>query len=199
MPLKKILKENLVLAMGIGLPILLVILFFLTSVLPKSLAEPPRYELLLSVMRHDYQTTATPNFEFIVRDGVLKARAGKTDSQHMNRYPRKLVLYDPVADTARDIPYDLSAIADLAEGGELVIDETRQFTIDPSSRAPDGYNFEGPYYGGSSGLASELFFGGYRNQGYRIVKDQAVYKVTHILGDAYYAGNVQFIGWLTKR
>ena len=47
MSLKKILKENLVLAMGIGLPILLVILFFLTSVLPKSMAEPPRYELLL--------------------------------------------------------------------------------------------------------------------------------------------------------
>lgn len=198
MSLKKILKENLVLAMGIGLPILLVILFFLTSVLPKSMAEPPRYELLLSVMRHDYQTAA-PNFEFIVRDGVLKARVGKTDSQHMSRYPRKLVLYDPVADTARDIPYDLSAIADLAEGNEIVIEEARQFTIDPSSRAPDGYSFEGPYYGGSGGLVSELFFGGYRNQGYRIVKDKAVYKVSSIPGGTYYAGNVQFIGWVTKK
>src|SRR3546814_11478952 len=91
---KKFLKENLVLAMGIGLPGLLVILFFLTSVLPKSLAEPPQHDLLFSVMRYDYQTASPTNFGFVVRDGILHARAGKIDSQNIHRYHRSLVRYE---------------------------------------------------------------------------------------------------------
>ena len=51
--MKKFIRENLVLVMGVSLPVLLVILFFLTSVLPKSLAEPPQHDLLFSVPRYD--------------------------------------------------------------------------------------------------------------------------------------------------
>lgn len=198
MALKKILKENLVLAMGIGLPVLLVILFFLTSVLPKSLAEPPQHDLLFSVLRYDYQTASPTNFDFVVRDGVLYARVGKTDSQNINRYHRRLVRYDAQTESVREIPYDLAGIADAPEGTEILVEATGDLTIDPSSKAPDGYTFESASYSGG-GLVSELFFGGYRNQGYRIVKGKAAYRIPSTFGDNYYAGNVQFIGWAVEK
>lgn len=198
MALKKILKENLVLTMGIALPVLLVILFFLTSVLPKSLAEPPQHDLLFSVLRYDYQTASPTNFDFVVRDGVLYARVGKTDSQNINRYHRRLVRYDAQTESVREIPYDLAGIADAPEGTEILVEATGDLTIDPSNKAPDGYTFESASYSGG-GLVSELFFGGYRNQGYRIVKGKAAYRIPSTFGDNYYAGNVQFIGWAVEK
>lgn len=198
MALKKILKENLVLTMGIALPVLLVILFFLTSVLPKSLAEPPQHDLLFSVLRYDYQTASPTNFDFVVRDGVLYAKVGKTDSQNIHRYHRRLVRYDAQTESVREIPYDLAGIADAPEGTEAPVEATAGLTIDPSSKAPDGYTFESASYSGG-GLVSELFFGGYRNQGYRIVKGKAAYRIPSTFGDNYYAGNVQFIGWAVEK
>lgn len=198
MQLKKFLRENLVLAMGIGLPVLLVILFFLTSVVPKSLTAPPQHELLFSVIRYDYQTASSANFDFFVQDGVLKARTGKADHQNANRYHKKLIVYDAGAESMREISYDASKLSSAAEGTETVIDETRNMVIDTSSKSPDGYTFDGGSYNGG-GLVSELFFGGYRNQGYRVVKDKAAYKIPNTFGENYYAGNVQFIGWVVKK
>ena len=198
MALKKFLKENLVLTMGIGLPVLLVILFFLTSVLPKSLAEPPQHDLLFSVPRYDYQTASPMNFDFVVRDGTLCARAGKTDNQNINRYHRRLVRYDAQTESVAEIPYDLVAIADASEGTEIPVAATEGLAIDPSSKAPDGYTFESASYNGG-GLVSELFFGGYRNQGYRVVKGRAAYRIPSTFGDNYYPGNVQFIGWIVEK
>ena len=43
MPLKNFIKENFVLVVGLALPVLLVVLFFVASVLPKSMAVPPQY------------------------------------------------------------------------------------------------------------------------------------------------------------
>ena len=195
---KKFFRENLVLVMGISLPVLLVILFFLTSVLPKSLGTPPQYELLFSVVRYDYQTAATPNFDFIVRDGRLMVRTGKNDTANPTRYTRKLLAYDASTESVREIPFDTAPIEKLGEQAEMVLPETQGMTIDTSSRAPDGYSFEGPSYGGG-GLMSELFFGGYRNAGYRVVKDKASYKIPNAFGDTYYAGNMQFIGWVVNQ
>lgn len=184
--------------MGISLPVLLVLLFFLTSVLPKSLGTPPQYEMLFSVVRYDYQTATTPNFDFIVRDGVLKVRTGKTDGANPPRYNRKLLAYDARSESVREIPFDPAPIEQLGEHAEMVLPETAGMTIDTASRAPDGYSFEGPTYGGG-GLMSELFFGGYRNAGYRVVKDKAAYKIPNAFGDTYYAGNLQFIGWVISQ
>lgn len=197
--MKKIIRENLVLVMGISLPMLLVLLFFLTSVLPKSMGTPPQYELMFSVVRYDYQTAATPNFDFLVRDGKLLVRTGKNDSQNVVRYTRKLLVYNARDESVREIPYDMGEIGKLAEQTEMMLPETQGMTIDTSSRAPDGYNFEGPGYGGGGGLMSELFLGGYRNPGYRIVKGNTAYKIPNTFGDTYYAGNLQFIGWIVRK
>ena len=196
--MKKFIRENLVLLLGLSLPTLLVILFFLTSVLPKSLATPPQYELLFSVVRYDHQTATTPNFDFIVRDGVLMVRTGKSDSANPARYARKLLAFDARTESVREIPYDLNAISKLGERQEMVLPETRNLAIDSASRAPDGYSFEGPSYAGG-GLMSEIFFGGYRNAGYRIVNDKSAYKIPNTYGHNYYGGDLQFIGWIVKQ
>ena len=57
MPVAKFVKDNLVLVVGLTLPILLMAGFLAVSVLP-DLADPPKYDLLFS--SPDYPSTPIP-------------------------------------------------------------------------------------------------------------------------------------------
>jgi hypothetical protein len=197
MALKNFIKENLVLIIGLTLPVLLIALFFLATVLPKSLAPPPHYALLFSYIRYDYQNPAPVNVEFIVKDTVLKARVTKVDKKIQNYNLKRLMVYEPKSESVSEIPYTLPVLADNAETLELMLPETQNMTLDSNSTAPDGFSFEGPNYG-HGGLVTELFGGGYRNQGYRIKKGSVAYKIPSVQNDYYFNG-LQFIGWIVAR
>lgn len=194
--MKNFIKQNLVLVIGLTLPVMLVILFFVASVLPKSMGTPPQYEMLFSVVRYDYQNPSAVNVDFVVKEGVLKARVTKIDKKNQNYNSKKLMAYDAKTESVKEIPYDISRIGEVADGTEVILDETKHLTIDTSHTSPDGYVFEGSQYGGG-GLVTELFGGGYRNQGYRLKKGTVGYKIPNASNDYYY--NVQFIGWVVAK
>lgn len=195
--LKNFIKENFVLVIGMTLPVMLIVLFFVASVIPKSMGTPPQYEMLFSISRFDYQNRLPNNVDFVVKDGVLKVRITKNDIKDNNLKFKKLMAYDGKTDSVKEISFDISKIGDVADGTEIILDETKNMTIDPSNKAPDGYAFDGPSYG-SGGLATELFSGGYRNQGYRVKKGSVGYKLPNTSRDYYY-DNVQFIGWVVAK
>lgn len=58
MTIKNFVKENLVLLIGLILPLLLIVLFFVATVIPKSMATPPQYEMLFTVVKYDYQNAS---------------------------------------------------------------------------------------------------------------------------------------------
>lgn len=199
MAVKDFLKENLVLIMGLTLPVILVVLFFAAAVLPKWLAPPPQYAALFTASRYEYGTPPPVQIGFFVADGILKARVGKNNDKNQSYQSRKLMLYDGKSDSVREIAYDLAKLNALSDGSETILDETRNLRIDSSFRAPDGYEFEGAGYG-HGGLVQELFGGGYRNRGPRIKKGAAAYKISlpsHYAG--YYYGDAQFIGWVVAQ
>ena len=158
MPLINFIKKNIVLVIGLTLPILLIVLFFVATVLPKSMATPPQYEMLFSVSRYDAQETYPYNVRFVVRNGVLNAHIVKNDSRNLNYGRRKLMAYDGKTDSVHEIVFDISKNGDVANGAEIVLDETKNLKIDTASKAPDGYVFEGLSYGSGS-LVSWLFSG----------------------------------------
>ena len=113
--------------------------------------------------------------------------------------PQRLVKLERIAlpgraETVREIQIDESKLAD---GNEVLLEETKNLAIDTSVISPDGFTLEGPNYG-SSGLMGGLFGGGYRNGGYRIKKGGVGYKIPTLQPDYYY-NQVQFVGWVVKK
>ena len=192
--MKKLIKENLVLVIGLALPVLLIVLFFVATVIPKSMATPPQYEMLFTTTKYDYQNKPEYVIDFNVKNQQLMANSKKNDEKNYNNATKILMAYDGKTETVREIKIDASK---LTEGNEVLLEETKNLSIDTAVISPDGYMLEGPNYGGN-GLVGGLFGGGYRNTGYRLKKGGVGYKVPNMQPDYYYS-QLQFIGWIAKK
>jgi hypothetical protein len=193
--MKNWMKENLVLVIGLALPVLLIVLFFVATVLPKSFGTPPQYEMLFTTTKYDYQNKPEYLIDFNVKNKQLMVKAKKSDDK--NNYSsgsHRLMAYDAKTEAVREIAVDESKLSD---GVEVVLEETKNMTLDISLTSPDGYTLEGPNYN-SSGLLGGLFGGGYRNSGFRLKKGNVGYKVPQHQPDYYYS-DLKFIGWVIKK
>jgi hypothetical protein len=186
----KFFKENFVLIVGLALPVLLVVLFFMASVMPKYFSTPPQHKLYFAVM--DY-TSGSPalRVDYFVKEGKIKAdvRKGKVGAGHLRG--EKLMVYDPVTQSVQEIAFDASQIGDGAEERVVIVDETKDVKISTSTRAPDGYVFDSGT-GYRSGLVTDLFSGG-GGRSLRVVKDGVAYRIP--VSKESYAYNVDFLGW----
>jgi hypothetical protein len=195
--MKNWIKENLVLAVGLTLPLLLIVLFFVASVLPKSMGTPPQHEMLFSTMKYEYQKSPDYVLDFKVKEGKVMVSAKKLDDKNNNGNSIKLMAYDGKTETVREITIDNAKTGAAAVNGEILLEETKNLTIDTNVTSPDGYVLEGPNYG-DGGLIGGLFGGGYRNSGYRLKKGAVGYKISNLQPDYYYS-NVQFLGWVVSK
>ncbi|HNV88382.1 MAG TPA: hypothetical protein PKL53_05400 [Methylotenera sp.] len=192
--MKNWIKENLVLVIGLTLPLLLIVLFFVATVIPKAFGTPPQYEMLFAATQYDYQKTAEFSLNFNVKNKQLMVKPKKIEDKNTNYNQVKLFVYDGKTETTREITLDNSKFTD---GVEVALEETRSFEIDTNNASPDGYVLDGPNYSGS-GLLGGLFGGGYRNSGFRVKKGGVGYKIPNTQQDYYY-NQVQFIGWIIKK
>ena len=191
--MKNWLKENLVLAIGLTLPLLLIVLFFLATVLPKSMSTPPQYEMLFTVNKYDYQNKPDYSFDFKVKNQQLLVIPKKIDDKNNCCNSAKLMAYDGKTETVREIAVDSSKFAD---GAEILLEETKTMTIDTNTTSADGYVLDASNYN-SGGLLGGLFGGGYRNSGYRVKKGAVGYKIPNLQANDYY-NQLQFVGWVKK-
>lgn len=195
--MKKLIKENLVLVIGLSLPILLIVLFFLATVLPKSFGAPPQNELLFTTLKYEYENSPVYLVDFKVVNNQLVAKVKKNDDKSRNYNAKKLMAYNAKTDTVREISIDLAKAAEAGDGTDVVLDETKDLKIDASAVSPDGYQLEGSNYG-NNGLVGGLFGGGNRNSGYRIKKGAVAYKVQTTQPDYYYS-DFKFVGWIISQ
>lgn len=194
--MKNWIKENLVLAIGLTLPILLIVLFFVATVIPKSMGVPPQYEMLFTVNQYDYQNKPDYFLDFKVKNKKLVVKAKKIDDKTNCCNTTKLMAYDGKNEIVREIAIDINKTGAAASAGEIVLDETKDLTIDTSAISPDGYALGDPNYN-SGGLLGGLFGGGYQNNGYRLKKGGVSYKIPNAQADYY--NQLQFIGWVVKK
>jgi hypothetical protein len=197
MSLKAMVKQNLALVVGLTLPLLLIVLFFVASVLPKSMATPPQYEMLFTTAKYE---TQPPEYvlELSVKDRQLMVKARKNDQKERIYQSVRLMAYNGQSETVREIPLDTARIAEGASAGVVPLAETQGWQIDTASVAPDGYALDAPNYG-SYGLLGGLFGGSYRNNEYRLKKGGIGYKVPTLQPGYYYYGQLQFIGWVVSK
>ena len=127
MTLKAFVKENLVLVVGLSLPLLLIVLFFAATVIPKSMATPPKYEMLFTVMKYDYQNSSDYLFDYRVKDKHLVLKTKKNDDKNKSNNSNVLMTYDANTDTLREITVDAAKAAGAAKDNEALVDETKGY------------------------------------------------------------------------
>lgn len=193
--MNKWIKENLVLVIGLSLPILLVVVFFVATVVPKSFSTPPLYELLFTTQKYEYENSPVYLVDFKVVNHQLVSTIRKNDDKNRNYNSKKLMAYNAQTETVREITIDLAKAAQAGDSKEVILDETKDLEIDASPVSPDGYQLDGSNYG-NSGLLGGLFGVGHRNSGYRIKKGAVAYKV-ETQQDDYYS-DFKFVGWVIR-
>jgi hypothetical protein len=196
MTIKTTIKENLALVIGLSLPVLLIVLFFAATVIPKSMVAPPQYEMLFTVAKYDYANPPEYVLSYSVKDRRLMVTAKKTEGKTLNPSQNVLMAYDPKSNTSREMQIDTSA-AEAAPGAAVAIEDVETFEIDTAAVSPDGYQLEGPNYQ-DGGLVGGLFGGGYRHSQYRITKGSVAYPLPRT-GQYDYYNQVHFIGWIIRK
>jgi hypothetical protein len=191
--MKNFIKENLVLVIGLALPLLLIVLFFVATVIPKAYSTPPQYELLFSMQDYNYQNKPDYIVDFKVKNNQLLLKAKKAEDKDNYYQNKKLMAYDAKNEVMREIVIDSTQLSD---GAELLLEETKTMTLSTNMLAPDGYVLEKQYDGNNS-LIGGLFGGGGRNSGYRLKKGNVGYKI-NTLQNNNYNYELHFIGWVLK-
>ncbi|HEV8395173.1 MAG TPA: hypothetical protein VGQ37_12910 [Vicinamibacterales bacterium] len=199
MPAAKFVKDNLVLVVGLTLPVLLMAGFLAVSALPDRLSDPPQYDLVFTT--NEYPSTPVPiNVRLIVKDGALVAQYTRPPGQQGSfGVWKKLFVYEASARRVRQLTFGFPTdMATLDGTREEPVASAAQFKLDTTLQSPDGYELAyGDRRGG--GLLLELF-GGARGYEPRLRKGSRSVPLTAAVGQpAFDYGGVEFVGWVTAR
>jgi len=200
MAVKGFVKANLVLVVGLALPVVLMAGFLVASGLPQRMADPPKYSLVFAVTEFSQGVSGIPvSVSFVVQDGVLKAQYIKLPPQppgYVNNAWKKLYLYDAATQKVRELSFGFPSNMDAVEGTVVeVVDATRTMQLNTTLQSPDGYELSRDY-GSRSGLLNEIFWGGGYSNDYRLRKGSSSIRLPLAGGNVPY-GTVEFVGWVT--
>lgn len=196
--MKSFLRENPTLAFGLGLPLVLVVLFLIGSGVPSLLVPPPQYDVLYTTAYYNHQNTAQIS---VVGQEV---QVIQKNYEKENQMPQ-LWRYNPTTGAVKEVSIIWLPIAVPADNPQATNGQANQsrvidvpalagLKVDSSSIAPDGYEFR------SNSTRSHNVFGGlfyssrYNNEAV-LVKDGRRVRLPE-RGGQYYYGNSEFIGWV---
>ncbi|MEM6584043.1 MAG: hypothetical protein AAF699_22405 [Pseudomonadota bacterium] len=185
----QLLKENFALVVGVSLPLLLVLVFWIATVIPKMTVADPQYDLLYTADYYDHNTLIDGAIQIEIRDGRLHAVFRKTPGFDQHNLPR-IYYFDVSTGSTQELSIVIPA--DVKDGQELEIPEAQGLTLSKKTIAPDGYMFDADY----SSRSGFLFFdSGYRYRGL-IRKDGRAIKIP-TQGNQY-GGNLRFLAWVLE-
>lgn len=193
MSIAKSLRDNAALVAGILLPVLVVILFLLSSWVPRMLVDPPLYDFLYaqdaghygspSPWRH--QITLDPQGHLLVKAFTAKPEAYTPGD--------RLFLFEHEDGNVREITLPTPQSAEGGDVGIVVeVPELRGRFIDPSQISPDGYALADTTRS-SRGLFG-LFYSG-NSRPLAISKNGAVFEAADSNGQLNWY-SPRLIGWL---
>jgi len=198
--MKSLLRQNPTIAFGLGLPLLLVIVFLLVSGVPALLVSAPQYDLLYATGYDDY----SGGIQIDVVDQHVQV-IHQTGARH-NRKPR-LWRYQANTGAVKEVPMILPAGLAVSRQKEKRLNEVPTSTlvpvpdlkgvvVDSSSIAPDGYEFslgQGRY--SRNNVFGSLFYSsGNRYQGVLTKNGRSIQLPKG--ANQYYGRNTRFIGWV---
>lgn len=199
--MKSFLRENPTIAFGLGLPLLLVVVFLLISGIPALLVEPPQYDVLYASEYYSYPNGVQIS---VVNRKVQVIYQGSSAGYQKPRLWR----YSPKTGAVREIaimlppgltPPGQGPVTPEAAAKITPIDvpDLAALTIDSSSVAPDGYEFSTGQHGYSGDVFTGLFYSSrYRNEAVLTKKGRSIHLPN--AANMYYGNNTHFIGWVVS-
>jgi hypothetical protein len=198
--MKSFLRENPTIAFGLGLPLLLVVVFLLVSGIPALLVDPARYDVLYATEYYSYPGNG-------LQISVVDRKVQVVYQGNASGYQKPRVWrYSPVTGAVKEIPVMLPP--GLAPPGQkpatpaeatiitpIDVPDLAALTVDSSSIAPDGYEFRAGANGYSGDVFTGLFYSSrYRNEAV-LTKQGRSFRLPNA-GNVYYSNNTHFIGWV---
>ena len=199
--MKAFFRENPTIAFGLGLPLLLVVVFLLVSGIPALFVDPPQYDVLYA---SDYYNSNAGVQISVVNKKVQVVYQGASQGYQKPRLWR----YSPSTGAVREIAIMLPP--DLAPPGQrnptpeeaakitpIDVPDVAGLTVDSSSIAPDGYEFStgGNGYGGD--VFTGLFYASrYRSEAVLTKKGRSIRLPRE--GNMNYSYNTRFVGWVVS-
>lgn len=198
--MKTFLRENPTIAFGLGFPLLLVVVFLLISGIPAILVAPPQYDILYATEYNIYPNGVQIT---VVNQKIQVTYRGSSQgyqNPHLWRYSPKT---GAVKEIAIMLPPGLAPAGQDAATPEAVakitpisVPDLAGLTIDPSSVAPDGYEFSA----GMNGYSGDIFSGLLYSSRYRreAVLKKSGRSIRLPNADTMYYSNTRFIGWVVS-
>ncbi|MEM1155774.1 MAG: hypothetical protein AAGI44_16680 [Pseudomonadota bacterium] len=116
----QLLKENISLVVGVSLPVLLVLVFWVATVIPKMTVADPQYDLLYTADYYDHNTLIGGAIQIDIRDGRLHAVFRETPGIDQYNSPR-IFYFDVSTGSTQELSIVIPA--DVKDGQELEIPE----------------------------------------------------------------------------
>jgi hypothetical protein len=199
--MKSFFRENPTIAFGLGLPLLLVVVFLLISGIPALLVEPPQYDVLYATEYYNYPNGVQIS---VVNQKIQVIYQGSSQGYQKPRLWR----YSPKTGAVKEIAIMLPP--GLAPPGQspatpeaaakitpIEVPELAGLTIDSSSVAPDGYEFSAGLNGYSGDVFTGLFYSSrYRNDPVLTKKGRSIRLPN--AANMYYSNNTRFVGWVVS-
>ena len=199
--MKVFLRENPTIAFGLGLPLLLVVIFLLISGIPSLLVDPPQYDVLYATEYYNYQN----GVQISVVD--QKVQVIYQGVQQANRKAR-LWRYNPKTGAVKEIAIILppglpqakktsEAPAEGLQTTVISVPDLEGLTVDSSSISPDGYEFRTGSTRYSGNVFGDLFYSSrYRHEAV-LTKNGRNIRLPNAVGQ-YYSSSTHFIGWVVS-
>jgi hypothetical protein len=199
--MKTFIRENPTIAFGLGLPLLLVLLFLLISGLPSLLVDPPEHDVLYATEYYNNQQGVQIS---VVDRKVVVSYRGNEQFRQLPRLWRYRSKTGAVQEIAIILPPNLaSSDTTTAEAQDpltstpIRVPDVEGLVVDSSSIAPDGYEFSSGSDRYSGNVFGELFNSSrYRYQA-TLSKDGRSVRLPNV-DNYYYSQNTRLIGWVVS-
>lgn len=206
--MKSFLRENPTIAFGLGLPLLLVVVFLLISGLPTLYVESPKYDVLYTTgnqhYKHGVQISVVKQKVQVRHHSDINSNAFGNNKLRLWRYNSQTGAVKEIAiiipsSTALSSDKPTSANQPASEHVSKItkvdMPELADLTIDSSSIAPDGYEFNVASGRYSGNVFGDLFYSRRYNIGAQLSKSGRNVRLPNTV-DRYYGRTVKLIGWV---
>lgn len=198
--MKTFLRENPTIAFGLGLPLLLVMIFLLVSGIPNLLVASPQNDLLFATEYYNQQNGVQIS---VINQSIQVIDQGNLQSNQKPRIWRYHAKTGAVQEIAFILPPRTirsgtkpATTDDAAKATPINVPDLEGLKVDSSSIAPDGYEFSvGNRYSGNA-FGGLLYSSRYRHDAV-LTKSGRSIRLPDDVG-RYYRGNTHFIGWVVS-
>ncbi|NND68249.1 MAG: hypothetical protein HKN19_11735 [Halioglobus sp.] len=201
--MKTFLRENPTVAFGLGLPLLLVVVFLLISGIPALIVDSPKYDVIYATEYYNLQE----GVQIAVVGGQVQVTyrgTARADQLQVPRLWRYYAATGAVQEIAITLPPNLPTYASGSEQAAdtliavpIEVIDLQGLTVDSSSIAPDGYEFSTDDDRYSGNVFGGLFYSSRYRQHAAMTKDGRRVRLPNT-DNWRYGHQTRFIGWVVE-